>query len=196
MPSRRSGNRYTLLLSRHVWDRLWGPTCILGLILGIAWWQAGTDNIPFIQTANNLWVLFGAVITLSIGIFALLARNMNYIQTFPSYFRIVTPFLRLNIAYRRIRSIRPADMMKLFPPNQQSRAKRQFLAPFYANPGLAIELTALPISKPLLRLFFPPNFFLPKAMGFVIVVADWMNFSTELESRICSWQAKRRQNSQ
>jgi hypothetical protein len=193
MPLRRSGNRYKLLLSRHVWDRLWGPTCLLGLILGIAWWQAGTENTPFIQTANNLWVLFGAVIALSIGVFALFARNMSYIQPFPTYFRIVTPFLRLNIAYRRIRSIRPVDMMKLFPPAQQSRAKRKFLAPFYANPGLAIEFTTLPLSKLLLRLFFPPYFFLPKATGLVIIVADWMKLSTELDSRIGSWQAKKHQ---
>jgi hypothetical protein len=191
MPSRRSGNRYIFLVSRQVWDRLKGPTFLLGLLLGIAWWQAGSGKTPIIQTANNLWVLFGAVIALLFGGFAFLARNMSYIQTFPSYFRVVTPFLRLNVAYRRVKSIRPADLVKLFPPSQQGWAKRRFLAPFYVNTALAIELTALPIPKSSLRLFFPSHFFLPNATGLVIVIADWMKLSVELESRIGTWQANR-----
>ena len=192
MPSRKSGNRYVLLFSHQVWKRLWGPTLLLGVLLAIAWWQAGTENIPFIQTANNLWVLFGAVFSLLFGVYAFLARNMSYIQPFATYFRIVTPFLRLNIAYRRIRSIRPANMIQLFPPNQQSWTRRNFLAPLYANTALAIELTDFPISKSLLRLFFPRLYFLSEATGFVIIVAEWMKFSTELESRIGTWQANNR----
>lgn len=192
MTSRRSGNRYPLLISRRLWDRLWAPTLFLGIILGLLWWQAGSGKLPYIQTANNLWVLFGAIVSLLIGIFALLARNMSYIQPFASHFRIVTPFLKLNVSYRRISTIHPADMVQLFPPKNQRWAQRRFLTPFYAYTALAIKINGFPISKSLLRLFFPHPFFLPQATGFVIVVADWMKLSTELDTRIGTWQGNRR----
>ncbi len=193
MSTKRSGKRYSLLFLRRMWDRIWAPTFILGILLSIIWWQAGSGKMPLIQSANNLWVLFGAVISFSIGVFAFFARHMNYIQPFPSYVRIVTPFLRMNVSYRRIRSTHPADMMRLFPPNTQSWARRQYLNPFYGNTALSIDMNGLPLSKPLLRFFLPRQLFLPKSTGFVILVAEWMKLSTELDSFIGVWQSNRTQ---
>lgn len=191
MSARQSGNRYPLLMLRRVWDRIWGPTLFLGIILSLAWWQAGSGNLPFIENANNLWVLFGATISLLIGVFSLFARKMSYIQPFASHFRIVTPFLRLNVSYRRIRSIHPADMIQLFPPKDQTGGRLRFLKPFYANTALAVELTGWPVSRSLLRLFLPRQIFHPKTTGFIILITDWMKLSTELDSRIGTWQTNR-----
>lgn len=193
MTPRRSGNRYPLLVLRRMWDRIWAPTFVLGVLLSITWWQSDSGNLPFIQSANNLWVLFGAAMSLFIGIFALFARNMNYIQPFASYVRIVTPFLRMNVSYRRIRSIRPSDMVQLFPPKTQSWGRRRYLMPFYSNTALSMELNGLPIPKSWLRLFLPRQFFIPKSTGFVILVADWMKLSTELDSLMGVWYANRAQ---
>ena len=44
-------------------------------------------------------------------------------------------------------------------------------------------MSALPLSAPTLRLFLSPFFFKDQTPHLVILVDDWMGFSTELESR-------------
>ena len=188
MTRQKAGNRHILLMYRRSWNRLWKPILLLGILLGFIWWQAGTAQTVFVQNANNLWVLAGSVICLLVGLFALVARNMSYVQPLARHFRIVTPFMKLNVAYQRVRTIRPVDMVQIFPPDKQSWAKQRFLAPLYRYTGLAIELKGYPLSRIALRLFFPPQFFLPQATGFVLVVSEWMKLSTELDTRIGAMQ--------
>jgi len=160
---------------------------LLGILLGLVWWQSGSEN-ALIQNANNLWVLAGAVICLVIGLFAWIARNMSYIHPQANHFQIATPFMKLNVSYRRVRTIRPVDLIQTFPPDQQKWATVQLFAPLYGNTALAVELKGYPLSQFALRLFFPPQFFLPQATGFVIIIKDWMKLSTELDTRIGALQ--------
>ncbi|MEA3350491.1 MAG: hypothetical protein U9Q82_07720 [Chloroflexota bacterium] len=196
MSSRKSGNRYALLMYRRTWDRLWKPTFLLGAVLGIVWWQAGTAKLTLVQNANNLWVLIGAVVSFGTGLFAFFLRKMSYVQPYRSHFRLTTPFLRLKIAYRRIRSIHPVDMTQLFPPSEQGWAQRRFLTPLYGKTGVAVELRGYPLPRLLLRLFLPHQFFLPQVTGFVLLVEDWMKLSIELDARIGAWQSRQKQGKQ
>jgi len=190
---RNSGNRHYLLMFQRSWERLWKSTLLLGILLGIVWWQAGTGKFPLIETANNLWVLAGAVICLMMGLFAMLGRNMSYVQPQATHFRIVTPFMKLNVAYRRVRTIRPVDLVQIFPPKEQGWAKRRFLAPLYGHTALAVELRGYPLSRAALRFFLPVQFFLPQATGFVLLVRDWMRLSTELDTRIGALRGRNKQ---
>ena len=193
MSTRKSSNRYTLLMYRRSWDRMWKSTLLLGAALGILWWQAGSRQLPIIPNANSLWVLLGASFSLLMGLFGLLARNMSYVQAYPSHLRIVTPFLKLNVSYRRVISIRTVDVVQLFPPGEQKWARRRFLQPFYAKTGIAVETRGYPLLKNLLRLFLPRQVCLPQATGFLLLVEDWMKLSTELDSRIGTWHSYRQQ---
>lgn len=183
MAKRNPGNRHILLLYQRTWDRLRKSTLLLGVILGLVWWQSGSELV-LIQNADNLWVLAGAVICLLIGLFAWIARNMSYIQPQANHFQIATPFMKINVSYRRVRTVRPIDLTQIFPPDQQKWATLKILTPLYGYTALAIELKGYPLSPFALRLFFPPQFFLPQATGFVLIVKDWMKLSTELDTRI------------
>ena len=48
--------------------------------------------------------------------------------------------------------------------------------------AVVVELNGYPISQTVLRFFLSPFFFKDKTPHFVILVEDWMRFSTELES--------------
>lgn len=192
MPPRKFGNRYKLLVYHDFWNRLWKPTLFLGALLAVIWWQAGTQNSPLIQTANSPWVLLGAIVSLLMGVLAFLLRNMSYVQPTDSYFRLVTPFLRLKISYRRVRTIHPIDLVQAFPPREQSWSQRRFLRTFYGETAVAVELHGYPLSRMLLRLFLSPLIYLPQSTGFVFVVDDWMKLSTELDARIASWQDRKK----
>ncbi len=48
--------------------------------------------------------------------------------------------------------------------------------------AMVVELNALPMPASTLRLFLSPFFFKDKTPHLVILVQDWMSFSTQLES--------------
>lgn len=191
----RTGTRHPLLMYRRVWDRIWLASSIFGILLVALWWQSGSGTNPIIRTADNIWILMGGVIAFALGVFGFLARNMSFVQPYNAYLRLATPFLRMNISYRRLRSVRPADIAQLFPPKEQGWAGQQFLTPFYGRTAVAVELNDYPISPRLLRLFLPRQIFLPQGTGFVLIVKDWMKLSAELDTFRGAWEERFRTKS-
>jgi hypothetical protein len=182
MKVRKVGKRHSLLIYQRTMNRLWGATLLLGLILLVVWGAIRIQNITIVETEYTVWLLAGAAVSLVFGIFAFFARNMAYVQPRRDHLRLVTPFLRLNIAYSRIRSSHPSNFYQLFPPSNTGWATRKFLEPFYGKTVIVVELTGYPINPAFLRLFLPAQMFSRQSKGFVLVVPDWMEFSTELES--------------
>ena len=193
---RKSGKRHRLLLYRRAMDRLWLATLILGLLLGFIWLWFWYSDLPLLTPGNETWLLAGSVVALGFTVFAFLSRTAAYVQPRGDHLRLVTPFLRLNISYRRIRSVHPASFQQLFPPNKVSWAQRSFLEPFFGKTAVVVELTSYPMSPLLLRLFLAPQMFSPQSHGFVFVIPDWMDFSTEIDTFRSAWmQLQSRQRS-
>lgn len=193
MKARKAGKRYPLLIYKRTMNRLWGATVLLGLILIVVWGAIRIQNVAILETENTIWLLAGAAVALAFGLFAFFARNMAYVQPRQHHLRLVTPFLRLNVAYSRIRSSHPSNFFQLFPPANASWATKKFLEPFYGKTVVVVELTNYPINPAFLRLFLPAQMFSRQSKGFVLVVPDWMEFSTELESFRGNWmQAQKR----
>ena len=165
----------------------------MGTILLVVWVAIRIQKITVLETEYPLWLLAGAAVTLAFGLFAFFARHMAYVQPRSDHLRMVTPFLRLNIAYSRIRSSHPSNFYQLFPPTNAGWATRQFLQPFYGKTVVVVELTSYPISPAFLRLFLPIQMFYRQSKGFVLVIPDWMEFSAELDSFQGNWmQTKKR----
>lgn len=191
MAKQKPGKRHTLLLYKRAMGRLWQATFFLGLILAGLWWQITSGRIPVIETKNSAWILVGAVVTLVFTLFALLARNMAYVQPRSTHIRLVTPFLRLQISYRRVRSVHPASFSKLFPPEERGWAEDQFLEPFYPMTVVVVELNAYPLPRPLLRLFLSRQMLASQGPGFIFVVEDWMALSTEIDTLLETYRRSR-----
>jgi len=125
----------------------------------------------------------------SVGVFDIFAsilmrffRNSAYVQIFPTHLRLATPFLRMNISYKRFRRSGPSNMGALFPPNRISSAQAEVVQQVAGMTAVVIELTGHPMSQSALRLFLSPLFFKDKTPNFVILIEDWMRFSSELDS--------------
>lgn len=187
MKSQKSGNRYPLLLYQRVMSRLWAPTLVLGLILCSVWgweWWYGT---PLLRYGNSVWLAVAGLVLLAFSLFSFFGRTMAYVQPWADHLRLVTPFLRIKISYRRVRNSHPAVFQQLFPPKEASWAQRQILEPYYGKTSVVLELTDYPISPALLRFFLAPQMFSPRSKGLVFLVPDWMAFSTELDSYRGVW---------
>jgi hypothetical protein len=192
----KGGRRYPLVVYTHMLNRWWTAVFALGLaLLGLAW---ALRSWGF---EDWRWLVFTSIGGLSVflGILLLLLRKSAYIQPFSDHFRLVTPFLRLNISYKRVRRTVSANMGALFPPQSVSSWRREIIQPLAKMTALVIELTGSPMSQSSLRLFLSPLFFKDKTPHFVILVDDWMRLSNELESMrsgaVSSAPQKKRDNS-
>ena len=107
MKSRKSGNRYPLLLYRRVMSRLWPSAMILGLLLLVVWGWEWFFTPPLLEDGDNIWLAVAGLVSLAFALFAFFGRSMAYVQPNRDHLRLVTPFLRMNISYRRLRNSRP-----------------------------------------------------------------------------------------
>jgi len=180
MARKTAGRRYPLVIYTHMLSRWWTAVFTLGLsLLALAWalrsWQF--EEWRWRTTASL------GVLVVCAGVAILIFRNSAYVQPFTDHLRLVTPFLRVNISYKRFRRATSAAMYSLFPPRSISGWRREILRPLQKMTAIVVELNEYPISHTVLRLFLSPFFFKDRTPHFVILVKDWMTFSAELESR-------------
>ena len=179
----KAGKRYPLLLYTHMIDRWWPAILLLGLALGSLAWPLYQD--PFTRLAEPwrwqamAW-LGGAVILFSLVMAAF--RKAGYVQPFSDHLRLVTPFLRMNISYRRILRTTMVSMAATFPPKSISGWRRGILEPMAGMTAIRVELNAFPLPLSAMRFFLSPFFFKDKTPHFIFLVKDWMGLVTELDS--------------
>ncbi|MFZ5810391.1 MAG: hypothetical protein ACOY16_13995 [Chloroflexota bacterium] len=190
------GKRHPLLMYRRTLDRLWPSLVLLGAICLVLWAWSFWGKTELIPPAEAPWLFFaGALLTL-LGVVFILLRFAAYVQAHRDHLRLVTPFLQTRISYRRIRAVHPVDMNSLFPPNRISWVKRGYLEPFYGRTAVVVELHGYPLPLAVLRLFLGWAMFYRQGEGFILLVPDWMAFSTELDTLRTRWleMQKRRQS--
>ncbi|MFN8413332.1 MAG: hypothetical protein U0Z26_13165 [Anaerolineales bacterium] len=182
----KKGRRYPLVVYSMMLGRWWTAVFTLGLaLLGLAW---GIRSWGFEEWRWQLLAGIGVFFVL-VGLVILIIKNFAYVQPFGDHLRLVTPFLRLNISYKRIRRTSSANMGSLFPPSSVSSWRKEIIEPIAKMTAIVIELNAFPISRNALLLFLSPLFFKDKTPHIVILVNDWMRFSSELESMRTSGNA-------
>ncbi|HNK62882.1 MAG TPA: hypothetical protein PKL78_08835 [Anaerolineales bacterium] len=175
----KGGRRYPLVIYTHMLNRWYPAVLALGLALfGLAWvlYRWGFEQWRWLGLAS-----VGAV-SLFFGVLLFILRKAAYVQPFSDHLKLATPFLRLNISYKRIRRAASSNMGALFPPKSVSRWQQEIIQPVAKMTAIVIELTSLPMSNFALRLFLSPLFFKDKTPHFVLLVDDWMRFSAEMES--------------
>lgn len=178
----RAGHKYPLIVYRHLVSRWWTPMIAIGLGMFALAYSEYID--PVGRLLPWRWQLFAAVggLSIFIGIFFWTIRFFAYVQPYPNYLKLVTPFIRINVSYKRIKKTTSTEMRHLFSLKSMSGWVQEIFSPLANNTAVVIELSGYPVSPALLRLFLSRFFFKDKTPHFVILVKDWMRFSAELES--------------
>ncbi len=179
----KAGRRYPLVIYTRMIDRWWPAIFLLGLAtMALAW--------PFYQdvytrlTEPWRWMTLagvGAGVVL-ISLFMLMMRKSAYAQPFSDHLLLATPIFRLNISYRRVQRTSTAIMATLFPPRSMRGMKRDIIEPLTGMTAVVIDLNAYPVSRSVLIFFLSSFFFKDKTPHLVLLVQNWMGFSTEIES--------------
>lgn len=196
-----TGRRHLLIFYPLMLDRWWKMTLASGILLLIIAGGLGElpilyPNMGFLWVEDwRLWTIAGAgMVSTLFSIYLIIVRKKAYVQAFPDHLRIVTPFLRLNIAYRRVRRSYTSELQQLFPPTKLSRRKREIIRPLAKRNVVLIEMTSLPIPRGTLIFFLSPFFFPDQTAKLCLLVPDWLAFSTELDSFFINWQDGQRQS--
>ena len=178
----RGGRRHRLVIYREILNRWWPETMGLGALLALVAW--GTYRNPIGQSEPWRWQALAAFagMTFIAGIILAAMRSMAFVQVFPQYLKLATPFMRVNISYKRVRRSTTAEMRALFPPERTRGWKRSVVSPLGGRTAVVLELNGWPADPKMMRIFLSHFFFKDKTPHFVILVDDWMKFSTELES--------------
>ena len=178
----RGGHKFPLIVYKHLVNRWWKPMFVSGLVMFALAYELYTD--PVHRLIPWHWQLLAGigVLGILIGVFFLIIMQIAYIQPFPGYVKLVTPFLRVNISYKRIHKTTIAEMRQLFPPKSMSGWMRDIFEPLASQTAIVLELKAFPVPPVVLRLFLSRFFFKNKTPHFVILVKDWMGFSSEMDS--------------
>jgi len=179
----KAGKRYPLVIYTRMIDRWWPALFLMGLgLMAIGWYYY--NDLYERLTAAWKWELLagvgGAVVIISLIMCAM--RKSAYVQPRNDYLMLATPFLRMKISYTRIRRATSASLSVLFPPKSLKGMKKEILYPLFKLTAVVVELNALPMPVSTLRFFLSPFFFKDNTPHLVILVDDWMSFSTELES--------------
>ena len=178
----RGGHKYPLIVYQHMLNRWWPALIAIGLGMFALAYSEYID--PMAQFVSWRWQLFTGigVLAILIGIFFVVLRHLAYVQPFPEYLKLVTPFMRLNISYKRIKKTTTTEMHYLFPFKGLSGWMQDIFEPLAGRTAMVVDLNGYPISPVMLKFFLSRFFFKDKTPHLVILVKDWMRFSSELES--------------
>ena len=178
----RGGRKYPLLVYRHMLNRWWPAMFTMGL----GWFACAYSEYihPLAQFIPWRWQLCVGVgvLTMLVGLLFIVIKQFAYIQPFPNYLKLVTPFMRIHISNKRIRKTTISEMRQLFPPKTFSGWVQDIFAPLANKTAVVLELTGYPASRKFLKLFLYRFFFKDATPHLVILVDDWMRFSAEVES--------------
>jgi hypothetical protein len=178
----RGGHKFPLVVYRHLLNRWWTPMFAFGFVMSALAYGEYTD--PIYKFIPWRWQLFAGIglLAVLVGVFFLVIRQMAYVQPFAGYIKLVTPFLRVNISYKRLVKTTTTEMRQLFPFKGMSGWMRNIFEPLASQTALVLELRSYPVSPVLLRMFLSRFFFKDKTPHFVILVKDWMGLSAEIDS--------------
>jgi len=190
MPASAHGNRYPLLLYRHLISRYRLPSLALAVfLLGMAG-LLFADIAPLPEESFG-WLLAGGSASLFVWLMTSLAPSMAYVQPRADHVRVQTPIYRLKISYRRIHSTRPVEVGKVFFRGRLRGREMRSLQPFLGETALMLDLIGWPLAPILLRLFLHRYMLSPDQPGLVLMVTDWMALSKQLSSQIDRYQTDR-----
>jgi hypothetical protein len=178
----RKPKRYLLPLYERMMKRWISATFWLGVSLigfgAAAWFWAPQFS------DRNVYLLLGAgALAFFVTLILFLIRKAAYLQLFPAYLRIVTPFMRVKVGYKSIKRTYTAEMSGIFSKKVRGM-RREIISPFIKHTAIVLNLTAYPIAPWVLHTFLSPFFFIPKdkTPHFILLVDNWLDFSTDLES--------------
>jgi len=188
------GHRHRLILYSYMLNRWWKFTLGIGVILlalaaGVKFLAPRLPQYQYLLESDGiLWALAGAGgYAVVLSIFLITIARFAYVQPFATHLRLITPFLRMNISYKRILQTSSAEMKHLFPIFRYKGWRSRLMRPLAGQTAIVLVMRGWPLPHWVLNLFLSPFFFPDKSSRLALLVPKWMDFSMEMESFRSTW---------
>lgn len=179
----KRGKRHPLLFQQRLNEQIFWPSIlIIGLSSALLIWNPARLE-PYRSTLSLALVSTGLTLALTF-----LYRLRAYAQCSSDSLLIQLPFHRLTIPYTGIKTVRPTELYRMFPPEQQNWTQRSFLRGLFGETVIVVEMEQLPRSHVWLRLWMSKYMLCPERVGLVLAVRDWLAFRAQLDE----FKARRR----
>jgi hypothetical protein len=177
------------MLNRWWKYTLWIGVILLALAVGLKVLSGQMSGyLSLLESDRTLWALGGAGgYAVLLSFFLISIRKSAYVQPFETHLRLITPFLRMNISYRRIRQASSVEMKHLFPIMKFQGWRRRLMIPLADQTALVLDMRGWPLPHWVLGLFLSPYFFPDKTSRLALLVPKWMDFSMEMEGFRSNW---------
>ena len=185
----RNGHRHRLILYTYMLNRWWKLSLGIGailvtMIIGLRILPGQLPQYHFLMVSDfTLWAVAGAGgYAVLLSFFLIAIAKSAYVQPCATHLRLITPFLRMNISYRRIRKASSVDMKHLFAVSSYKGWRFRLARPLAAKTAIVLEMQGWPLPHWVLNLFLSSFFFPDKTSRLALLVPKWMDFSMEMES--------------
>jgi hypothetical protein len=175
-PAPRQTRRHGLLFQRSLSEQVfWPSVAIIAMCAGLLIWNP-TKLDPY--RLYLMLVLLGTGLLL---IVTLVFRLRAYVECRPEGVRIQLPLYQLRIPYDSIRTTRPTELYRMFPPTKEPWPQRQSLLRIAGATVVVLDLDQLPAPRGQLRLWLPKYMLAPDQTGLVLAVDDWIALRSEID---------------
>lgn len=170
------GKRHPLLYQQRLSEQYFWPAVLtVAISAALLVWNPA-KLAPYRLLLTVAVACCGLVLVLT-----LLLRLRAYAVCSVHGVRVRLPFYHLDIPYSEIKTVRPTELYRMFPPREQRWPERRFLTSLFGKTVLVLELDELPNRKAWLRLWMSKYMLCPDRVGVIIAVRDWMDFRAELD---------------
>lgn len=178
------GQKHRIIFIRHSLNRIWRNLIVSDLILWGLWWIAPyIDGTPF-RPPNDKYLFIGASLLMVIVVMAILMRNSAFVQARGSDVLISLPFFRVKVPYANIEGVRMVLYKNLYEKKGLSWANKRFMRPYRQKTMVTLSVKKYPGSETMLKILLPSYMFLPDEKGFLFYIKYYLEFNTEVDSRL------------
>lgn len=179
-----NGTKHRIIFIRHSLNRVWRNLLVFDIVLWGLWWVAPYIDGAFFRPPYDVYLMLAGWLLMVLVVVALLLRNSAYVQARAKYVLLKLPFFGVKIPYENIEAVRMVLYKNIFEKKGLSWANKRFMRPYKPKTMVTLNLNKYPGSQFLLRLFVPGYMFLPDEKGFLVHTKYYLDFNTEVDSRL------------
>ncbi len=160
------------------------------LLLGLALLILGLVDIFWQPILGDFWFLIWIALAVVAALWVYYAFIMRRAGLFlyPSHFILRGPSKSVKVSYGRIHSITTTQPAQHFQLSELNRQERTLVKPYYKQTCVFVGLSSFPKSLKNRNRWFPRSLFGFRERGILLIVADWLTLSRNLEDARQRWR--------
>jgi hypothetical protein len=184
----KAGSKHKLILYRFTTARFRPPGVLLILMGILAQLPSVVPQLRFGSAILNYQQLsLLGIVSIALGLFlymgAVLAGRLAYVQCQPDLLLINTIFHRVYVSYKRINTVQPVQVGRMFDVASMKKARdKNLIKPLGGETALEVVLKEYPLPEKKLRKMFNRFMFSTRGDGFVLMVPKPSALSFEIET--------------